>query len=522
MLFKMKFQLEIVKMAETGGEDGVMKKKRVLSEKTRKKNQERSKKWKKDTKTNRKLLEQQVESLQEAKAGLELELEVLANRLKEVSSTLEEVLKERESLATKLAKLEEQVVLTGKIAENCKHLVVDLPPNSPFRRPILAYLVAGLALPTALEFFGISRRTYQRIQEDIGNNLMEVKYTIGVTRTRVSEQQLADIQRILDDILPKQSGRDWRSQECTDKKLYETYVAQVQRGTAVSKSFFIYNVVAGENIHHSKKPKFCPLCEQYEAGDRSPAILRHKQLVPVQRGQYSLEKREIGAGKAATAALVTQDFTQITYDGGFSQDLIICIYTHNPTGKDGLDRYYRHFVGSSTDKNDVSFVVGCWKVVMEEKRLDRMESVKIWSDGGPKHFKISANIRFLLSLQQARPDIEWSYNFFPSYHGCSVCDAAASHIKQQVNRSMRDEQIPIRTPQQVIEVGSQLQHHEVTAATVTETGLQANTLKGIKQYHKFVASAEKNVIYAYGDSVQPDYDHRYFPRNVVSLDDIIV
>ena len=49
-----------------------------------------------------------------------------------------------------------------------------------------------------------------------------------------------------------------------------------------------------------------------------------------------------------------------------------------------------------------------------------METVIIWSDGDPKHFKISANICFILSLQQAQPEINWSYNFFPSYHGCSV------------------------------------------------------------------------------------------------------
>jgi len=223
-----------------------------------------------------------------------------------------------------------------------------------------------------------------------------------------------------------------------------------------------------------------------------------------------------------TTALVTQDFSQITYEGGFTQDLIVCIYTHSKSGKDGLNRVYRHFVGEVGNKNDISFVVGCWKILLEEKRFFGMDNVNIWSDGGPKHFKISANIRFLLSLQTAIPETIWTYNFFPSYHGCSVCDGVASHIKQQLNRTMRDERVAIRTPEQVVACGNQLQHHEVTLATVTPTDLSASTLKGIKRYHKFQTSTTTNTIYAYTNSVQEDYDHRFIPRDVVALEDILI
>ena len=81
-------------------------------------------------------------------------------------------------------------------------------------------------------------------------------------------------------------------------------------------------------------------------------------------------------------------------------------FTHNSKGKYGLDQYHRNYVGCTKDKSDIAVVVGCWKVFLEENRFDGMENIKIWSDGGPKHFKISANIRFLLSLQQAQPEID--------------------------------------------------------------------------------------------------------------------
>ena len=92
---------------------------------------------------------------------------------------------------------------------------------------------------------------------------------------------------------------------------------------------------------------------------------------------YQFRENELRSGKKPTTDLVTQDFTQITFEGGFSQDLIVCIYTHNSKGKNGLDRCYRHFVEFTKDKNDIAFVVGCWKVLLVENQFDRMKNIKI-------------------------------------------------------------------------------------------------------------------------------------------------
>ena len=80
----------------------------------------------------------------------------------------------------------------------------------------------------------------------------------------------------------------------------------------------------------------------------------HKELIPLQRGQYSKEKKEISSGKASATTLVTQDFSQIVFEGGFVQDLIVCLYSYDEEEMDGLKRTYRHFIGSTTEKNDIS------------------------------------------------------------------------------------------------------------------------------------------------------------------------
>ncbi len=508
--FKLNFKLKRKKaeMEEEGSTKSKKRAKRIRSEATKQKDKERSKIWNSNLLQNKKELENQVQILQQQNLELQQQLD-------KMKTHLELLVKENNHLH------EFGMETKDKIVRNCRRLVNDLPPNSPYRRPILAYLMEGLEQQKALEIFQISARTYRRIGEDIGNSLMETKYTVGVTRTKVSQEQLEEIQRILDDILPKQSGREWRTQEMTKTKLYETYCMEVQQGGTVSKQFFVYTILAAERIHRSR-PKFCPLCEQYASGETSLELVHHKELISLQRGQYTKEKLAIASENTPTTTLVTQDFSQVIFEGGFVQDLIICFYSYDKEAADGLKRVYRHFVGNTTDKNNISFVVGCWKILLEEHRFENMEIVSIWSDGGPKHFKISSNIRFILSLQQAQPDIGWIYNFFPSYHGCSVCDGVASHAKQAIKRSMGNEQIAIKTAEQVVSVIDTLNNHEATMATITHTNLSASTLHGIKKYHKFTTSREKDVIYAYSDSTQTEYDHKYMPRDVVSFDDILV
>ena len=73
-------------------------------------------------------------------------------------------------------------------------------------------------------------------------------------------------------------------------------------------------MLSKEKIKHSKSPKFCPICEQYDAGNRSTEVIRHKDLIPIQREQYLLGKKKIGSGETPKTALVTQDFTQIQFE----------------------------------------------------------------------------------------------------------------------------------------------------------------------------------------------------------------
>ena len=152
-----------------------------------------------------------------------------------------------------------------------------------------------------------------------------------------------------------------------------------------------------------QKPQFCPHCIKYEAGDQSSKIVAHHELIPFQRGKYLEEKKEIAEGDENTI-LITQDFTQLELESGFVQDLIICCYWYDEESKDGLGRKYCHFVGKKGDSNGVNFVAGCWKrLLIEENWFRSSKKVLIWSDGGPKHFKVSANLQIFQAIQQKYP-----------------------------------------------------------------------------------------------------------------------
>ena len=116
--------------------------------------------------------------------------------LERIGIKKDQLLVERDQLLEKVRERESRLELMEKMAENCKRLVKDLPTNSPYCCLLLAYLVVGLENSFVMEFFGISKRTLDRIFEDPGNKLVETKYAVNVKRERVTQEQLAEIQKI--------------------------------------------------------------------------------------------------------------------------------------------------------------------------------------------------------------------------------------------------------------------------------------------------------------------------------------
>eukprot|EP00734_Pompholyxophrys_sp_LG126_P000261 Pompholyxophrys_sp_v1_NODE_77_length_2346_cov_4.460733.p2 type:complete len:140 gc:universal NODE_77_length_2346_cov_4.460733:772-1191(+) len=97
-----------------------------------------------------------------------------------------------------------------------------------------------------------------------------------------------------------------------------------------------------------------------------------------------------------TKVVIFHDFTQVQVQNTFFQDLILVIYLAG-----GRLKYF-HYVGeTSNTKNNINFVTAAWHNLLTTKNVfDGMRRVVIWSDGGPKHFRISACMQFFNFLKK--------------------------------------------------------------------------------------------------------------------------
>ena len=196
-----------------------------------------------------------------------------------------------------------------------------------------------------------------------------ILYAINTTREKISPERVEKALQILDELIPVVSGRDYRYQEMTDDHLYEQYCEKLQNGLPVSKSYFVKKILFTQQIWHSKKPKFCNYCQEFESGVNTSKLKDHQDLIKFQRGQYKKEKEEIANG-SDDAILITQDFTQLEIETGFIQNLIVVKYSHDISKEDGLRRDYCHFVGEKGNSNGINFVTGCWKTMWQDKWIE--------------------------------------------------------------------------------------------------------------------------------------------------------
>jgi len=85
-----------------------------------------------------------------------------------------------------------------------------------------------------------------------------------------------------------------------------------------------------------------------------------------------------------------------------------------------------------SNKNDFHFVLTVWLLLFHFKKFnDHFDSIDVWSDGGPHHFKTRYcqwMWHWLSSNKFNNKRI--SHHFFASYHGHSLADAHAASIKR--------------------------------------------------------------------------------------------
>jgi len=143
--------------------------------------------------------------------------------------------------------------------------------------------------------------------------------------------------------------------------------------------------------------------------------LVHKRHAQHQRQRLKADMEKVQQGNQ-NDLLLLHDFTLLKVQGTFLQCYIFVLYSFNAAREDKLDRRYYLFLGPKK-KNDVRFVIQGWKQLYQDGLLRDWNQIHVWSDGGGKHFKNSANMTFMSILDTKLGGGKLTYNIFEAYHG---------------------------------------------------------------------------------------------------------
>lgn len=379
------------------------------------------------------------------------------------------------------------------LVEAVKDLIGSLPLTHVLRTRIRSAIVKRIGLDIAVKLFGGDIRQW---------NIAASKVELPLTRSRRYRQnQNMEVRRSafllwLDDYYPITSGRDYRIISCEKQELYKRYVKHCDQQQMPTLSMFTFTLELKKlRIHWTVNPHMCPHCQilkDYKAVEgslpnhRVRTALRHSEIFQHQRNQFFKSLDKLRLERRPDAHLLVQDFSGHMVDGRTLEELIIVCYTFDNRSKDKLRRDYFHVVPTTFIQHDILFVDEAWKLVFREAGLLSSRFIEIWSDGGPKHFKITSNLCMWLKIQMQLEQCDIRYNFFASYHGYSCCDASASHLKRHLISYRRNVSEPIDSVRKFTEVAKTAPFINLNTITVTlSIRPTPKTIHGIKKCHSF-------------------------------------
>ena len=196
------------------------------------------------------------------------------------------------------------------------------------------------------------------------------------------------------------------------------------------------------------------------------------------------------------------------------------VLTYNWGGKNR--RYYLHYIGEIGEKNDVHYVIWCFQHFFASNFCRSFKKITIWSDGGPKHFKVSSFMGFILELQR-KLNIPFEYNFFVSYHGRNSCDAMAAVARKQLNNYRTNHKEEINSADKVCEiirnVGSTYAFQVPSLKKLREIKENdVGTFIKIRSFYKWTFDCDSNSILAENFDTYKDYHLKENDKVKVVLD----
>jgi hypothetical protein len=320
----------------------------------------------------------------------------------------------------------------------------------------------------------------------------------GYKLHRLSTQVYDTMTTFLDIEIPVLSGRNYRVRTYSKQELYRRYESWcTDQGHAPVSQATFWRRCKKEKIHSSLSGVPCPHCadlRELEAAESlTPAERsklekkrRHEAAAIAQRRAY----RAARASLTAEDVMIVQDYTYHDYVQLGYQDLVVVFIWKDESG-DECTRT-RHYVGNEGDKNDVLYSIHAWEKLAQEPILQG-KSVKVWSDNGPKHFKCTAYVTYMMCWSwrhSQRHGKAVSLSFFAPYHGASVADRGAAVVKRRVSDRIASESLRMKTNKSLIELANTVLGQEARPIDLP-SGVpkpDVKTMAGITKFYEWAPS----------------------------------
>ncbi len=138
-------------------------------------------------------------------------------------------------------------------------------------------------------------------------------------------------------------------------------------------------------------------------------------------------------------------------------------------------------------------------------------NIQLQSDEEGKHFKFTGTLFYLSTIYS----VNISYNFFESYHGQSACDAAASHAKKRINKTIYNQATVVSTANSLSTIISTLNYHHAQLIQILAKSLKKTfkTFNSIRFYYKF--KFKNNTVLAYKKSANFTPSKEFIVTNTI-------
>ena len=367
--------------------------------------------------------------------------------------------------------------------------------NSALRGSLIAAVGAGTPPRQVAQRLGVSLSTAKRSQNIDPQERLNA--TVSGYSKHCNDEMETAYRSWLETALPVLSGRPFRLQTKTTKDLFQQYEDYCsQQGLPSSARSKFYLRLHMERIHKSRQGVPCSDCALFARTEsqgeacltekqrkRLPKARAHCRAVPIQRGQYLTDRANLQLGEL----LVVQDYTKHDKDihSTTQQDHIVVLYWKEEREGTAVERYdMLHFIAPEGVKNDVRFSMHVWQLLQFNEQVMNAERLIVWSDNGPKHFKLSAYL-FYMSFWAESNCKKVSMRFNTPYHGACVADSAAAHLKQATKRHIARTGDDMKQSMALVKVANGLKNHraELIKLAVNSTHPIVKTWKQLTQYY---------------------------------------